>query len=79
MTREAGIVRTTAGMEGALDELKVLSLTLGDATDTFVLSPSWYELRNILTCAILILSQSLQRKENKGGFFNKNLEVTEFV
>jgi L-aspartate oxidase len=79
MTREAGIVRTTAGMEAALDELKGMALTLGDATGTFVLSPSWYELRNMLTCAILILTQSLERKENRGGFFNKNLEVTEFV
>lgn len=79
MTREAGIVRSTAGMEGALEEIQTLAHRLTDEKNAFVLSASWYELRNMVTCAILILGQSLQRKENKGGFFNKNLEVTEFV
>ncbi len=79
MTRYAGIVRTTGEMEHAQNELTKLQRELGEDPDIFVLSAAWYELRNMITCARLVLKQSLERKENKGGFFNKNLEVTAFV
>lgn len=79
MTRNAGIVRTTGDMEHARNELAKLAQELGAAPNVFVPSAAWYELWNMITCAQLVIKQSLERKENKGGFFNKSLEVKELV
>jgi L-aspartate oxidase len=79
MTHEAGIVRNTSGMTRALEELRRLQAQLGGDRDAFVLSAPWHELRNMITCAILILDQSILRKENRGGFFNRDLVVKEMV
>ena len=38
-----------------------------------------HELRNMITCAKLVVSQSLSRTENKGGFYNENLVLSEAV
>ena len=73
MNRYVGIVRSNDGLEYAAEQLKSLAEAFekeqGDATH----SPAWYELRNMVTCAALIVEQSLARKENRGGFYNKDL------
>ncbi|HEX8041013.1 MAG TPA: L-aspartate oxidase [Chryseosolibacter sp.] len=79
MTHNAGIVRTTRDMEHARNELAKLGNELGAGPNVFVPSAAWYELRNMITCAQLVIKQSLERKENKGGFFNRSLEVRELV
>ena len=75
MSNFAGIVRNTMGLEHALHELETLEKEFSKGNAVFVLSPQWYELRNMITCSKLIVIQSLERKENKGGFYNVNLET----
>ena len=38
------------------------------------LSPAGMEVRNMVYVARLIVSHSLKRKENRGGFYSENLE-----
>lgn len=72
MSRHVGIVRTDEGLALATKGLNDLESAMpslrGDAGD-----PLWYELRNMLVCASLIIRQSVARKENRGGFFNRDL------
>jgi L-aspartate oxidase len=79
MTNYAGIVRTTAGLEHALSELNVLQHSMMADVDEYVFCPSWHELRNMLLCARLIIKQSLNRGENKGGFYNEDLATQAVV
>ena len=41
--------------------------------------PSLYELGNMIDVAQLIVSQSLQRKENKGGYYNVDHAKNHFL
>jgi len=75
MSSFAGIVRSTQGLEYAIAEIKALDQEITGADETFVLSAPWYELRNMITCANLVVEQSLERKENRGGFYNKNFAL----
>ena len=77
MSHYAGIVRNNKGLSHAWSELQAIDLQLQTKIGQFPSDPAWCELRNMITCACLIVGQSLQRKENKGGFFNKNLALTE--
>ncbi|MGC1241925.1 MAG: L-aspartate oxidase [Chryseosolibacter sp.] len=77
MSNCAGIVRTNQGLEYALAEIQAIESQLKLNPDTFVLSAEWCEVGNMITCAKLVIIQSLQRKENRGGFFNNNLVLTE--
>lgn len=74
MTQFAGIVRTTAGLHFALKEVSAMDEKIRKVENQFILSAPWHELRNMITCAYLIVKQSLQRKENKGAFYNRDLD-----
>jgi L-aspartate oxidase len=70
-------VRSNKGLEYAGRQLtiiedEVLSLDL-------TTSVAWHELRNMITCAQLIVRQSSERKENRGGFFNKDLQADQVL
>ncbi|MEX2234319.1 MAG: L-aspartate oxidase [Cyclobacteriaceae bacterium] len=73
MNTFVGIVRSTKGLEQVFEELRALENSILADGKGFVLSAPWYELRNMIICARLVVNQSLERKENKGGFYNKNL------
>lgn len=75
MTSFAGIVRTTKGLQGAYQELQLLEQRISGQEKVFFLSADWYEVRNMIICAQLVVKQSLERQENRGGFFNKNLAM----
>jgi L-aspartate oxidase len=79
MTNYAGIVRNTEGLQYALGELEALEQEMhkGDKNKVPVPVQAFNQLRNMLTCAKLVVTQSLQRKENKGGFFNSSFERNE--
>jgi L-aspartate oxidase len=77
MSNYAGIVRNNEGLSYAWSELQAISLQLNAAAGQLHAHAGWYELKNMITCASLVVDQSLQRKENKGGFFNKNLALAE--
>lgn len=79
MTRLVGIVRTHAGLEQALEFLVDMEKALSKGNPDDIHSPAWYELRNMLTCSLHIVRQSIARKDNRGGFYNKNLEVDEVL
>lgn len=79
MTAFAGIVRTTKGLQNAYHQLEVLEQQISGKESVFFLSAEWYELRNMIICAKLVVKQSLERRENRGGFYNKNLAHDEVV
>lgn len=76
MSRHAGIVRNSEGLHHAWTELQLLEtqLLLDEST---LASVSGVELRNMITCAKLIVRNSLERKENRGGFYNRDLALDE--
>ena len=80
MTKYAGIVRSNYGLAVADEELARLERHFPETDASATIHTSaWYELRNLITCARLIINQSRERTENRGGFFNKNLEVDEVL
>jgi L-aspartate oxidase len=79
MTTFAGIVRTTKGLQNAYHELQLLEERISGKEGMLYLSADWYDLRNMIICAKLVVKQSMERKENKGGFFNKNLAIDEVL
>ncbi len=76
MSTHVGIVRNHAGLEHAHRELVKLRRDF-TGNETTVHTTAWYELRNMADCAVLIVEQSLARKENRGGFYNRDLEINE--
>ena len=79
MSKFCGIVRNTRGLSDALGKLQILENEFCQDRENFVSSPAWYELRNMVVCAKLIVEKSLKRKENKGGFYNEDLAMNQVV
>jgi L-aspartate oxidase len=75
MSKYAGIVRSEEGLRYAYRELNVLEVDFSGAHENIVHSAQWYELRNMIICAKLIVEKSMDRKQNKGGFFNEDLAM----
>jgi L-aspartate oxidase len=74
MSRYAGVTRTTDGLLHALNYFSLLSIKFEDVySNSF--SPELNELRNAITCARLIIKQSLERNANAGTFYNKDLNL----
>jgi len=65
-----GIVRSDSRLEGAIKRLGLIYVDVEALYKTSKITTSLCELRNMLNVAHLIVNQSLERKENKGGFFN---------
>lgn len=78
MSRHAGIVRGNKGLRVALEEIKKLE-TVCAVDAQGIHRAEWYELRNLLACAKLVVQQSLMRAENKGGFYNEDLQYTRML
>ncbi len=68
------IVRSNERLERALKRINILYHETERLYDEAVLSPQLCELRNLITIAFLITRQSLDRKENRGTFFNIDFE-----
>lgn len=79
MARFAGIVRANEGLEYAWQELQRIESDFSGAHDKAIHATEWYQLRNMLICAKLVVKASLERKENKGGFYKKDLAFKEVV
>lgn len=71
--QSAGIVRTNQGIQSGLETIVKLESELEEAEQK--VQPNWvyYEVRNLLIVARLILKQALQRTENRGTHFNTDL------
>ncbi|MFP5470369.1 MAG: L-aspartate oxidase [Bacteroidia bacterium] len=74
MQHYVGIVRSNVRLKRALSRLKLLYEETEALYKTTTLSPQLCELRNLISVGNLIVEQSQKRKENKGGFFNIDLQ-----
>ncbi len=74
MTNYVGIVRSNERLLRALRRLYVLYQDNKRLYDHSEISTDLLELRNLITTAYLIVEFSRKRKENKGGFYNIDLD-----
>lgn len=74
MSDYVAIVRSRERLTRALKRIDILYHETERLYDEAVLSPQLCELRNLITIAFLITRQSLERTENRGTFFNVDLE-----
>lgn len=65
-----GIVRSNKRLKRAIKHLDLIYEEVEDLYRESKISTSLCELRNMINVAHLIIRQSLDRKENKGGYFN---------
>jgi L-aspartate oxidase len=74
MSDYVAIVRSNERLESALRRVRFLHEEIERLYNKAVLSPQLCELRNLITIAHLIIVQSLDRKDNRGGFYNVDLD-----
>lgn len=68
MRQHAGIIRNDEGLNQALSQLENWQLQVQDWLSGHAPSVALYEMYNLLVVGHLIVSHSLARKENRGGF-----------
>ncbi|MBL7856096.1 MAG: L-aspartate oxidase [Cyclobacteriaceae bacterium] len=73
MSDYVAIVRSNERLQRAMKRLDILYHETEKLYDESVLSPQLCELRNLITIGFLITKQSLEQKENRGSFYNKDL------
>lgn len=67
-----GIVRNNKRLRKAIKKLDVIYQEVEDLYRESKVTTALCELRNMVNVAHLIIHQSLERKENKGGYFNSD-------
>lgn len=70
MNNYVGIVRSDERLERSLNRLEILYRETEKLYKTTKLSPQLCELRNMINVGYLIVKQSMERKENRGTFYN---------
>jgi L-aspartate oxidase len=73
MSDYVAIVRSNIRLKRALSRLKIHYEETEELYKTTKISPQLCELRNLITIAYLIVTQSMVRSENKGAFYNVDL------
>jgi L-aspartate oxidase len=73
MSDYVAIVRSNIRLRRALSRLKIHHEETEELYKTTKISPQLCELRNLITVAYLIVTQSMVRSENKGAFYNVDL------
>lgn len=73
MRKYAGVVRTTEGLQEASILLEKLYNETEVLYQTYKLNTALSELRNMINISYLIIEQSLNRHENRGGFYNESI------
>lgn len=74
MSNYMAIVRSNERMTRASRRIALLWSETKDLFDRSKISPQICELRNLVTIAYLIVEQSKKQKENKGAFYNVDLD-----
>lgn len=69
-----GIVRSDERMALALKKEEEIFKSVKELYDISILTPQLAELRNLISTAYLIITHSRAEGENRGAFFNKDLE-----
>jgi L-aspartate oxidase len=77
MWRAAGIVRRSGELAAAAEALGALGAEVAAATRAHGVAAPLVELRNLLTCAELIVGCALQRRESRGLHYNADFPATE--
>ena len=72
MRRYAGVVRNNSDLKEASLQLEKLYFQMEALYQKHKLNTALSELRNMVNVAHLIIQQSLNRTENRGGFFNED-------
>jgi len=76
LTRDyAGIVRSNDRLLKATGKLDVIYTKVENLYKTSKINTRLCELRNMVNVAHLIIGQSIDRKENKGGYFNVDNQI----
>lgn len=70
MRNYVGIVRSNDRLTKAIDHLDFIYKEIEELYKSSKVATSLCELRNMINVAHLIISQSLERKNNKGGYYN---------
>jgi len=73
MSDYVGIVRSNRRLKSAEKRLSLIYEETEELYKESIISAELCELRNLITTAYLICQFSINRKENKGGFYNKDL------
>jgi L-aspartate oxidase len=72
MQQKAGIVRNDSDLELAKNQLENWKNECIELEKTKKINKDFYELKNMIEVSLLIVNQSLNRKENRGGFVKNN-------
>lgn len=72
MSRNAAIFKSNSGLKQAEQELEYYYLKAKALYNSKKLTPQVLELRNMVNVGYLIIKQSQQANENRGGFYNKD-------
>lgn len=67
-----GIVRSNERLTKAINHLDLIYNEVEELYKSSKITTTLCELRNMVNVAHLIITQSLERKENRGGYFNKD-------
>lgn len=73
MFQYAGIIRNNDGLQKGLEQVLTLKKDIEKKYTLHRPGQDICEIRNLLDVAQLIINQSINRKENKGGFYNSDL------
>ena len=77
MSDLVGIVRSNSRLRMAKQKEEEIYKSVKEIYKFSILSPQLSELRNLASVAYLIITQSMEQKENRGTFYNKDLEANE--
>ena len=75
LSLKAGVYKTTKGLQEAEEALAVFYETTKELYRSNKLTPQICELRNLVNVGYLMIKQSQECQENRGGFFNQDFEV----
>lgn len=77
MSDLVGIVRSNARLNLAKQKEDEIYKAVKEIYNLSILSPQLSELRNLVSVAHLIITQSIEQTENRGAFYNKDLDSNE--
>lgn len=76
MSDLVGIVRSNERLNLARQKEEEIYRAVKDIYNFSIISAQLSELRNLVSVAFLIINQSIQQTENRGAFYNKDLDIT---
>jgi len=77
MSDLVGIVRSNERLKMAQRKEDEIYRAVKEIYNFSILSPQLSELRNLVSVAFLIITQSIEETENRGAFYNKDLDKNE--